>query len=71
MKGKNLLRLNQATLVQALQEYLDRVMPGQRVIEAKSVANNSWDSGSMLQEVVVEVEAVEPAKTEAQGGAAQ
>lgn len=70
MKGKNLLRLNQATLVQALQEYLDLVMPGQKVLEAKSVANNSWDSGAMLQEVVVEVEAVEPAKTEVRGGAA-
>lgn len=72
MKGKNLLRINQATLVEALQEHFDRVMPGQKVLMAsRDGVSGEYGTTKMLEDVIVEFEAIEPAKTEAQGGAAQ
>lgn len=57
MKGTNMLKLNQATLVEALQRYLNTEMPGHTVRSVNVADNNYFSSGDLLADVVVIVDA--------------
>lgn len=58
MKGTNMLKLNQQTLVSALQDYLDSQMPGHVVKSVNHPGDGYFGShaGALVDELVVVVE---------------
>lgn len=58
MKGTNMLKLNQQTLVSALQDYLDSEMPGHKVKSVNLPGDGYFGShaGALVDELVVVVE---------------
>lgn len=84
MKGTNMLKVNQETLVEALQRYLDAEMPGHKVRSVTHPGGGYLASGDLVPDLVVlfepkvvdrDAEAftahLDKLKQQAQGGAAQ
>lgn len=58
MKGESMLRINQATLVEALQEYLDkRLVPDaqRRVVEVCAAIDGYLQAGELIQSCFVKM----------------
>lgn len=58
MKGINTLKLNQQTMCEALQVWLDQTLakPGAKVTEVKGSSTQSYGSGSDFEVIVAEQE---------------
>lgn len=67
MKGCTLLKVTQATLVESMQAYIDKQMPGHKVAALKALLTGYMNAGEVVAELVVEVhEKVEAAETDSQ-----